>query len=282
MSTSTPEQEGQMSEASEARKFLFDLAFDDEAGLTVPAQPKPKVSYTEEELAEIKKASYDSGFAAGKNTMLDSQQQQMNQLLSEIEKLLTTLSQDSEKKWSDFLIQLQQITLVILRKIIPSYVEKNGVDEIDSLVSKTIAEMNQEPRLVIRVAESQFEEANEHINDLAKNQAYVGKIVLLGEADLAPSDCRIEWADGGIERNQEKMWEDITHIIDEQQRSCPPQHLQTTEEETKPEINVKAESEVPPEANLPEENTPEENIQAPSTTQPEAPSQPEREPGEEL
>jgi len=269
LSTSTSEQERQMSDASEARKFLFDLSFDDEASLALPAQPKPKVSYTEEELDEIKKKSYDSGFAAGKNAMLESQQQQTNQLLSEIDIRLTTLFKDTEEKWSDFLIQLQKITLVILRKILPSYVEKNGTDEIDSLVSKTIAEMNQEPRLVLRVAESQFEESNTRINALAENQAYAGKIVLLGDESLAPSDCRIEWADGGIELNQEKIWENVTRIIESQQLSCPPSVSQMTKE-----TPIEVESETPPE--------PQEKIkEPPPTTQQAHTSQPETK-GEKL
>ena len=37
---------------------------------------------------------------------------------------------------------------------------------------------------------------------LAEARGYAGRLVLLPEPGLAPDDCRIEWADGGITRER--------------------------------------------------------------------------------
>ena len=42
-----------------------------------------------------------------------------------------------------------------------------------------------------------------------------GKLTVLGDAAMAPGDCRIEWNEGGAERNAEAMWKDIDLIIEQ-------------------------------------------------------------------
>lgn len=156
MSTDATEAKMAPSGQMKARKYLFDLAFDDEVNLLMPEKEKEKPTYSQEQLDEAQKKAHDSGYAAGKNSMLESQQQQMNLMLSTIETRLNQLHKQTDEKWSQQRLKMQQIALIIMRKIMPAYVAKNGLDEIEEIVKNTIAEMGQEPRLVIRVSESQF------------------------------------------------------------------------------------------------------------------------------
>ncbi len=61
-------------------------------------------------------------------------------------------------------------------------------------------------------------------------KAYEGKVVILGDADLGPSDCRIEWADGGIERDVRALWEEIDHVLAEVQTIEHPNSDQQPQE----------------------------------------------------
>ena len=38
-------------------------------------------------------------------------------------------------------------------------------------------------------------------------------MVLLSDDGLGISDCRIEWADGGAERNVERIWKDVEELV---------------------------------------------------------------------
>lgn len=209
MSTS----EDRIPEPMEPKKFLFDLSFDDEVARGLSKKEKEKPTFSEEDLEAAKKEAYDSGMAAGKNTMLESQQQQMNLMLNDMEGKLKETFDMANENHAGQLTQMRKIALVIMRKLMPAYVDKYGFEEIEQIVNRTIEEMNQEPRLVIRVPESQFNEANERLNALAENKAYAGKLIILSDAELTKSDCRIEWADGGIERNQHEIWHEIDKAL---------------------------------------------------------------------
>lgn len=200
--------------ANGPRRFLFDLSFDDEVERrNAPKKEKEKPTFSEEDLETAKKEAHAAGMAAGKNAMLDSQQQQMNLMLNALENKLKNILDQATDYHDKQMSQMRQIALVIMRKLMPAYVKDHGFAEIEEIVERTIIDMNQEPRLVIRVAQEQFELANERLNALARQQAYAGKLIILEDADLASSDCRIEWADGGIERDERALWHEIDRIL---------------------------------------------------------------------
>jgi len=206
-----------MSDPNDARKFLFDLAFDNGLNKRNDERDKPKPTYSQEQLDEAKRLAYEEGLSAGQKAMMEDQQQYMNVLLTQIDQRLVHVMDSSKAIWQRQLEQCQEIALVIARKIMPNYVKEHGLDEIESIVAKIIVEMSREPRLVFRVNEEQFDDANTRINAIAAQAAYAGKIVILGDPELGPSDCRIEWADGGIERDIKTLWQDIDRVMAEVQ-----------------------------------------------------------------
>jgi flagellar assembly protein FliH len=56
-----------------------------------------------------------------------------------------------------------------------------------------------EPRIVVRVAEAALDDLRGHVAQAAERAGYHGKVVLIGDPQLTPPACRIEWADGGAE-----------------------------------------------------------------------------------
>lgn len=206
-----------MTDVTQPKKFLFDLAFDSEVVGPAGEREKPKPTYSQEQIDAARQEAYESGFNAGQKAMMEDQQQYQNALLTKIDQGIGHISQAMVAEWQRQLAQLQEIALVIARKIMPTYVERHGLDEIEKIVSKIVAEMAHEPRLVIRVNESQFEDAKTRIEAIAANKAYAGKLVILGDADLGPSDCRVEWADGGVERDLKTLWQEIDRVMEEVQ-----------------------------------------------------------------
>lgn len=206
-----------MPEHTEIKKFLFDLAFDDLVDGGTREREKPKPTFTQEQIDAAQKEGYEQGVAAGKKAVLESQQQYTNLLLTEINDKLLDLHKASREIWQGQLHEMHQVALVIARKIMPRYIERFGLEEVEAIVEKVIRDMSREPRLVIRVGEAQFDDARERINKIAEGKAYEGKVVILGDAELGPSDCRIEWADGGIERDVRTLWDEIDRVLSEVQ-----------------------------------------------------------------
>lgn len=50
---------------------------------------------------------------------------------------------------------------------------------------------------------------------LANANDFEGKISVHKDASLGIGDCRIEWKNGGVERNADKMLEKVTDLLDD-------------------------------------------------------------------
>jgi len=233
-----------MTTTEQARKFLFDLSFDNGCNKFNDEKEKPKPTYTQEQLDETKQQAYNEGVTAGKAAEQEAQAKKVADLLTRLDAKIGSVIQEGQAVWQEQLEQMQAVALVIARKILPSYVAQHGVDEIDALVAKVIAEMSREPRLVFRVNEGRFDEMSTRINAMAKQAAYAGKLVILGDPDIGESDCRIEWADGGIERDLRKVWQEIDRIVE---AATPNLDLSTnvTSADTQPESPPPVDQPVP-------------------------------------
>jgi len=185
---------------AQARKFMFDLSFDDETDVHRAPERKP-VLMKPEQIDALKKESYDAGMAAGIKAGKDEQIAQQTVLLAKIDHNVVTLVKNIDKVAHEQEDQMRGMALAIAKKILPAFTAEHGMGEIEALISDTLREMAREPRLVVRVHESEFDVLNEKIQAIATQRAFQGKIVVLADADVASGDCRIEWADGGVERN---------------------------------------------------------------------------------
>jgi flagellar assembly protein FliH len=61
------------------------------------------------------------------------------------------------------------------------------------------------PHLVVRVNEGLVEAVEARVQKIARERGYEGRLVVLGEPGIAPGDGRIEWADGGVVREQAQI-----------------------------------------------------------------------------
>jgi flagellar assembly protein FliH len=49
---------------------------------------------------------------------------------------------------------------------------------------------------------------------MAEALGYAGRIVVVTDAGLLATDARIEWANGGVERNVADVWKEIEDAIE--------------------------------------------------------------------
>jgi flagellar assembly protein FliH len=199
-------------EAAPVRKFMFERSFED-AAIVHRAQERKPVLMKPEQIDALKKESHDTGFAAGKNDESASQTAHLAAVMTKVEQNLVSLMQNLEALAREQETHTRAMVLAVAKKILPDFAAKNGFQEIEALLNDTIREMAREPRLVVRVSESEFETLNERVQAIATQRAYAGKVIVLVDPDVAAGDCRIEWPDGGIERNTQTNWNAIEQTI---------------------------------------------------------------------
>lgn len=175
---------------------------------------KPKPIYTEDEMQAAKNEAFEAGRTAGRGEALDAEVARQSGLVTNLGQHMQALMTQTQALAKEQLGHMEQVALLIARKILPSFIAREGETEVKEIVEKILANMAREPRLVVRVAEDSFETAKDKIQEAATRAAFAGQVVVLSDPTFGPSDCRIEWADGGVERDLKKIWEDIGHVME--------------------------------------------------------------------
>ncbi|MDE2030547.1 MAG: hypothetical protein KGI97_08315, partial [Alphaproteobacteria bacterium] len=154
-----------------ARKFMFDLSFDDASVVHRAPERKP-VLMKPEQIDALKKESRDEGFAAGREAGHDAQTAALGQTMVALEKSLNLVLDNLDTLRQEQDAQTRALALAVARKILPAFAARNGLGEIEAILDETIRQMAHEPRLVVRVNETQFDAVNEKAEAIATQRAY--------------------------------------------------------------------------------------------------------------
>ncbi|MDX1922983.1 MAG: FliH/SctL family protein [Alphaproteobacteria bacterium] len=190
------------------QRFMFGTSFDPEAIKAAQEQKAPPV-FSEEEVALAKEQSYGQGYVAGKEAAMREMQNQQNELLAHIQLLFERMANEVWKLAAQNKQAAAEIGLAIARKIVPDFVRRSGVQEMVAAVEASVIDMINEPRMVLRICEAQFDDMNKEMSALTARVGYAGKMIILADNTLEANDCRLEWADGGMERSVNLTWSEI-------------------------------------------------------------------------
>jgi flagellar assembly protein FliH len=106
-----------------------------------------------------------------------------------------------------------ELATMVARKLAAHLIERDPAAEIAALLADCLASLDRAPHLVIRchpeLADTLKPLAEAHAAELG----FDGRLVIMGEPEIAPGDCRIEWADGGVVRDTATINADIDRRI---------------------------------------------------------------------
>jgi flagellar assembly protein FliH len=197
---------------AQSAKFLFDYSFDERAEADA-AKPDAAALAKQAQL----QAEHDAAFARGRETGLaeaaaDIAQCTIDATTAMVEQLasLEKVRAEIERSTTDAAIRL---AIAVLRKLLPSFEQRSAMTEIEVVFSECLQRMLEEPRLVLRVPDDLLDAMRARVDENVRKAGFQGKVVLLADGGLGPSDCRIEWADGGAERNVERIWNDVEELV---------------------------------------------------------------------
>src|SRR5262249_15314521 len=85
-------------------------------------------------------------------------------------------------------------------KLASALIANEPFAEISALATDCFRHLVATPHVVVRVNDRLHPSAHEQLEQAAQTSGFAGRLVVLAEPDIAPGDCRIEWADGGGRR----------------------------------------------------------------------------------
>jgi len=187
---------------TDAKKFLFDTNNFDNA-------KQETVAYTEEQMALAKTQTFAAGKAEG---VQETQKQQEAKIAELMKKVLTQadkMAKNEDRREVEKSIDAVKLAARVVGKLLPGFAQQYALSEIERVISQSIEARRDEPRIAITVPTLHLETLRQSIDQLAHERGFAGKVILLSDDGMAPSDVRVEWADGGAERLFDDMWAQI-------------------------------------------------------------------------
>lgn len=182
---------------ADAKKFLFDTSFDEPDGA--------KNADVEQARAE----AFEEGRAAGRAEAESATERTAAEALQAVAGKLGEIEASREALEGILARHATQAAVAMVDRIVPGLVRKSGVEEVEALMRDCMERLIDEPRIVVRVAETVLDPLQERIARIKADTGYTGEVVLLSDPVMGPADCRVEWANGGAERDAEAVWKDI-------------------------------------------------------------------------
>jgi len=192
-------------------KFLFDTEFAVASRRRTPERPQPR--YTEEELAAARGDGQRAGVEMGLAQARGEAAHAAAQALERIAAGMAELAQRQEAALEGVRAEAARLALAIARRLAGELLRRQPEAEIEALVGQLLQQLPGEPRVVVRVAEGLVQGLSERLDEIAIANAFAGRVVLLGEPHLREADARIEWADGGAERNFEELMAQVEESV---------------------------------------------------------------------
>ena len=106
-----------------------------------------------------------------------------------------------------------EVALAVAGKLAPELVAREPFAEISALAADCFRHLVAAPHVVVRVDEAVYETACTRLDEIARAHGFAGRLVVLAAPELAPGDCRIEWADGGMVRDRAATEAAITEAV---------------------------------------------------------------------
>lgn len=176
-------------------KFMFDVDF---AAGADPARRMITPAAHEAALADARATAYRDGAAA---TVAEAERR----TAAALERVARTL-EELAGKLAAIEARLEaeavEVAVAVARKLAPELIAREPFAEIAALARGCFAHLVAAPHVVVRVSDALHAHAREQLEATARTHGFQGRLVVLAEPDIAPGDCRIEWADGGVVRER--------------------------------------------------------------------------------
>lgn len=209
--------------AAAARKFNFDTSFDDAALAAAAAEAVSEPVLGEADLVEAReagmeegrRAGFEEGRRAGIAESLEGTERIIARTLDRIVEGIVALAAERQSRVDAATGDAALIAHAIAGKILAPLVEEEAGRIVEALLREALPQLLEEPRLVVRLAEPDLDVMRGRLETVARNAGFVGKLILIGDPEIASTDCRIEWADGGVERDGAATWAEIDRRVAE-------------------------------------------------------------------
>ena len=193
------------------RKFQFGVDFDleeqrveevqhPEPDDIMPVHAAPSPQFSEEEIEEARKEAFQAGIDQGFAQAVQASNAQLTQVIDQAMNQMEILLEGETKRLMHAREIALRTTVATIKKIWPAVLQQYGLSLVEATIRQSMESNSEETRIVVRVHDTILDDVVNHLPQLQQQQAFAGKIIVLADPTVQAGDCKIEWADGGLER----------------------------------------------------------------------------------
>jgi flagellar assembly protein FliH len=213
--------------ATTTRKFTFDHDFGPPpAAPLVRAEPvaariepdedapPPPPSFSEEELNLAREAAYEDGRQHGHAEAHDAINAHIAATLNDLGQQIVGLQRIQTETNEEIRHDSIRLAFAVLKKMLPAACTTHAFEEVAHVIEEVVGHLLDEPRIIVRVATDLVEPLRGRLEEVADAHGFEGRVVVQADARLVAGDCKVEWADGGAERDQARLMAEIEATIE--------------------------------------------------------------------
>lgn len=190
---------------AKSEKFLFQRDFGAPAGTPSPGM--------QEALAEAERRGLERGRAEGRAQAMAEQDAALAQTLSRMADAAGLLLARADEERQTFENEAIAFAMAFARKLAGDALARFPMDAIAQVARSSFEHLRGVPHLVVRVNDGLVEKTEALMKKIARERGFEGRLVIMGEPDIAVGDVRLEWADGGVVRDGAKIGESVARSI---------------------------------------------------------------------
>jgi flagellar assembly protein FliH len=177
-------------------KFLFDEDF--------AAREKPTITVVEHERrrADAESVAYRNGFAAGHAQAENEATRHIANTLNVVADGLERLDRALKTIEARLEIEAVEVAVAVASKLAPELIAREPLTEITALATDCFQHLVNAPHVVVHVGADIYAATKEKLTEIAQARGFEGRLLVQPDAQVAPGDCRIEWAEGGVNRDE--------------------------------------------------------------------------------
>lgn len=184
--------------AAPARKFTFDLDLG-----AAPARPRPAIAEDEVEamLVAARAEGYAHGLAEGEASAETRAAQALAAAARSLADTAATMLAEIDTHRRTVLSEAVTLSVAIGRRLASHLLARYPTGEIEALVNDALGTIDHAPHLVIRCHPDLVDTVRAAAETRMHVSGFSGRLVVMGDPDIALGDGRLEWVDGGLVRD---------------------------------------------------------------------------------
>jgi len=186
-----------------AAKFLFGNDFRQPAA-------NPKAAQAVE---EAESRGYMRGVADGSRQAQGEQQARLAAAMERLAQAASGMLGEIDRHQAETEALATEFALALARKLAGDAIAREPLAAIADAAGQAFQHLRGVPHLAVRVNDRFVDEVDALVQRMARERGFEGRIVTLGDPEIAEGDVRLEWADGGVVRDGARIEAAVSQIL---------------------------------------------------------------------